>query len=256
MNEKAALGTEQNRQLQQLTDIVNGPLAAMKPLGSDVVVQSRGFVRRREAFVEDVEESDDGDLLYSMRIPALEAQKRELLQAIRDEKQNGETRIMELTLMLEGEENDRKAELEALQHKLEKQEETAKKAISRLYAELDAAQQKRKKLMQGQKAKIDDLEGRIRAADVEFGKKLSEATQVAEALKTRLVNSNLRKNQHLELERKRSSQQQKLLQETYDLHREVFDMQRRANVAREESGVLRRELSVCIGPRRTASLFM
>jgi hypothetical protein len=260
MNEKEAIQMEHNRQLQRLTEALPKMMAKASPLEQDspfgASVSKPPHLHRSKSTLEDLDDSDESDMMYSMRITTLESQKRELLQATRDEKQNGESRIQELTLMLEDEENDRKAELDTLQHTMEKQEETAKKTISRLYADLEAAQQKRQKVVQAHKAKIEDLERKIDAVDREFSVKLSEANKVTETLKTRLVNANMRKNQHLEMERQRSSQQQRLLQETYSLHQEVFDMQKRVNNAREESGILRRELSTCVGPRRTASLFM
>jgi hypothetical protein len=262
MNQKAAIETEHNRQLQQLTAALPNLMSKSAALerDSDFSASSSSSKPRRARHstktLDDLEDSEETDLMYSLRITALDAQKRELAQAIRDEKQGSESRILELTIMLEDEENDRQAELETLRHKMEKQEETAKKTMKRLYTDLDAIQQKRQRLMQGHKGKIEDLERRIEAVGGDFNQKLGQATRTAEMLKTRLVNANMRKNQHLEAERKRSSKQQRLLQETYSLHQEVFDMQKRVNNAREESGVLRRELSVSLGPRRTASMFM
>jgi hypothetical protein len=259
INEKESIEREHDRQLQLLAESLPSLIAkhtqSEKP-SEFFASRSKASDSKLRPPPDDLEEGDETDVMYSIRIRNLEDQKRELLQTIREDHHSAEERIVELTMMLEDEENERKAELEALHYKMEKQENTAKKTMNRLYTDLEAIQQKRQRVMQTQKAKVEELQRRIDSIDAEFNTKLKEATKTAETLKTRLLNANLRKNQHLEMERKRSSQQQKLLQDSYSLHQEVFDMQKKVNKAKEESGLLRRELSANVGPQRTASIFM
>jgi uncharacterized protein YoxC len=261
LNQKAALETEHNRQLRQRSAALPALISKhdfFEP-DSDFNASPSKQTRpnRLTKTVDDPDRSDDDDhLMYSLRITGLETQKRELLTAIRDEKQDGELRIVDLTMLLEDEDNDREAELDALRRKMEKQEATAERTIKRLHADLEAVLQKRQRLMERQNARIEDLERKIEEMNGDFLQKLGETTQLAETLKTKLVNANMRKMQNLEMERKRGSRQQRLFRETCSLHQDVFDMQKRVNKARDQSGLLRRELSVSIGPRRTASLFM
>ena len=70
------------------------------------------------------------------------------------------------------------------------------------------------------------------------------------------MNANLRKTQQLEIEKKRSAEQRQLMEESFSLKQQTFTMQKELQKAKEESTVLRRELSAKIGPRRTASLFL
>ena len=128
--------------------------------------------------------------------------------------------------------------------------------IKKLYTELDKIRDKRESSIVTRQEKIATLQAQIDKVEAEFRQKLKDASRVADKLKTALVNANLRKTQQLELEKKRSAEQRQLMQESFSLQQQNFSMQKELQKAKEESAILRRELSAKIGPRRTASLFL
>ena len=205
--------------------------------------------------VEDIDDNDN-DELYINRINQLESQKRELLSAIKEDEHTNQNRIMELTMVLDEQDGKFQSEIEDLQEKMNKREEQYKQQLDKLYTELDKIRDKRESSIVTRQEKIATLQAQIDKVEAEFRQKLKDASRVADKLKTALVNANLRKTQQLELEKKRSAEQRQLMQESFSLQQQNFSMQKELQKAKEESAILRRELSAKIGPRRTASLFL
>ncbi|OHT11744.1 hypothetical protein TRFO_18724 [Tritrichomonas foetus] len=205
--------------------------------------------------IDDLTDTDN-DTLYINRIQQLESQKRELLGQIKDDEHTNQNRIMELTMMLDEQDSRFQTEVEDLQEKMNKREEIYKQQLDKLYLELDKIRDKRETTMTARQEKIAALQAQIDRVENEFRQKLKDASHVADKLKTALVNANLRKTEQLKIEQKRSAEQRQLMQESFQLQQQNYTMQKELQKAKEDSALLRRELSAKIGPRRTASLFL
>ena len=206
---------------------------------------------------EDVSLLDsEDDNLYINRIQQLESQKRDILQTIKEDEHTSQSRIMELTMVLDEQDGQFQSEIEEIQEKMAKKEEQYKSQLAKLYSELDKIRQRRETTLANRQEKIQALQTQIDRVEGEFRQKLKDASRIADKLKTTLMNANLRKTQQLEIEKKRSAEQRQLMEESFSLKQQTFTMQKELQKAKEESTVLRRELSAKIGPRRTASLFL
>jgi hypothetical protein len=201
-------------------------------------------------------EEFEGENPYPARILELERAKRELMQSIREDAHNSLDRIMQLGMHLDNEEAEFKAEAGQLNANIKRQDETYKKRLERLYTQLETIQSRRVKVTEATEAKVRQWEEKIEAIDGSFRARLAEANRVAETLKSSLMTANIKKSQHLEIEKQRARDEQKLLQESMMLQQELFDMHKQVERAKEESGLLQRELSAKIGMRRTASLYL
>ena len=195
------------------------------------------------------------DGLYIAQIAELESKKRDLIRTLKDEEMTNKQRVTEMTMLLDDQETQFQREIQALQSEMQKKEEKYQNELNKLFAELDRTQMKRQATVETRKEKIANIQQQIDATENEFKEKLRQANRVAEKLKAALVNANLRKSQQLELERKRSQEQQDLLRESYSIQQNIGKLTKELEKAKKESAFLRRELSAKIGPRRTASLF-
>ena len=205
---------------------------------------------------DDLSLDNEDDNLYINRIQQLESQKRDILQSIKEDEHTSQSRIMELTMVLDEQDGQFQSEIEEVQEKMARKEEQYKSQLTKLYAELDKIRQRRETTLANRQEKIQALQAQIDRVEGEFRQKLKDASRIADKLKTTLMNANLRKTQQLEIERKRSAEQRQLLEESFSLKQQTFTIQKELQKAKEESAVLRRELSAKIGPRRTASLFL
>ena len=218
--------------------------------------------RYRNSKISSINEEEDENsailqenTMYMNRINDLEAKKKELMNALKEEEKTNKQRVTELTMVLDEQETNFQKEIESLQQEMKKKDETYQSDLNRLFQELDRVQLKRETTVEKRKGKIANIQQQIDATESEFKEKLRQANRVAEKLKTALVNANLRKSQQLELERQRSQEQQELLIESYSIQKNIAKLTKELEKAKQESAFLRRELSAKIGPRRTASLF-
>lgn len=220
--------------------------------------QFEGNVRKykqRSMIQENDFESETANL-YSQRISQLEEQKRNLLQEIKEEENNNKSRLMELTLVIDEQETEFQSEILEIQDQMRKKEEQYQQQLERISSQLDRVQRQRQENREVKKQKTDFIQSQIDRVEEEFKFKVSDATRVAEKLKTALVNANIRKSQRLQIDQQRSHEQQKLMHENLQIQQQMFAIQRDLKKARDNSSLLRRELSARIGPRRTASMFM
>jgi hypothetical protein len=178
------------------------------------------------------------------------------MQEIREDAHMSQDRILELTMHLDEEEAEFKADVAQLNANMKKQDEGCKKQLDRLYLQLEQIQTKRSKRNAAAQTKVKQWEQKIDGVDASFREKLSHENRMAETLKSSLIIANLRKTEQLEIEKRRALEEQQLVQESLTLKQELFDMKKQVEKAKEESGMLRRELSAKIGTRRTASLFL
>jgi DNA repair exonuclease SbcCD ATPase subunit len=220
--------------------------------------QSRYRNSRAEAITEDNEQittASQENALYISRIAELESKKRALMKTLKDEEKTNKQRAIELTVILDEQETSFQKKIEALQNEMKKKDEKYQEALNALFQNLDRVQVKRKATVEKRKEKIEKIQQQIIATETEFKEKLRQANRVAEKLKIALINANIRKSQQLELERQRSHEQQDLLRESYAVQQNIAKLSKELERAKQESAILRRELSAKIGPRRTASLF-
>lgn len=196
------------------------------------------------------------DQVILQRIMNLESQKRELLQSIKEEESIVRNRMNEMESLLKDYELGYNEELQILQKEMEKQDNLYKEELSMLNAELARAQEKRNFFISQRKDKINEIQTKIDSVENDFKEKVLQANKIAEKLKTALVNANIRKNQQLDVERKRAEEQQALLKESFGLQQKISKLKSDIDKAKKESIQLRRDLTVKLGPRRAASLFV
>lgn len=255
------------QQIQQSMEVINSQSLSARedPQLEQVHTRAKAFESTLRQYQErsnltlsdiDTSISDGNDALYLERIEELETQKQELIQSIKEEEQTNQNRIMELTMMLDDQDCQFQREIDVIQDQLNRREEQYKQQLEKLYCEIDKIRSKRETTLATKQQRIQSLQGQIDSVENEFREKLRDASRVAEELKTTLVNANLRKERQLETEKRRSEEQRQLMQESLNLRQQTFAMQKELQKAKDESTVLRRELSAKIGPRRTASLFL
>lgn len=193
--------------------------------------------------------------LYNNRIAELEAQKRELLQCLKEEENTNKKRVTELTLLLDEQDTTFQEEIQSIQQDMKTREEKYQNELNRLFMDLDHAQETRQAAVAKRKEKIAEIQSQIEEVETQFKEKIRQANRVAEKLKTALINANIRKTQQLEIERKRSEEQHVYLKEQNMIQYRITRLKAELDKAKKESMILRKELSSKIGPRRTASLF-
>jgi hypothetical protein len=268
MNEKERLQRHQDSALVELTKSVEISIEPKQFQANPDILKAQIRLRQFEAGLKKLRDSaldrslnadpdlDDSQDLYVDRISKLERQKSDLIQAIADDEQSSESRITELTLMLDSQENSFANEIGAIQKKIKRKEEQYKMQIEKLYSDLERIQLQRQVNMEKRRTKVQELQDQIQNVETEFQDKLKDASRVSEKLKAALVTANLKKNQELEIERQRSSEQRQLMQKSMTLKQQLFLLQKELKRVTEESLLLRRELSGKIGPRRAASVFL
>ena len=205
---------------------------------------------------EEAHEHEKCRQMYMDRISDLEDQKRELIQAIKEDERNNDDRLNDLQAMIDDQDNQFKIEREEIEEKMARKEEKYKETIDKLYTDLERIQTQRSETMATRKERVEDLQAQIDRVETEFKAKLREANRITEKLKTALMNTNLRKMQQMEVEKERSREQQQLMKESFQLQQRMYTAEKHLQKAKEEGSLLRRELSAKIGPRKTASLFM
>jgi DNA repair exonuclease SbcCD ATPase subunit len=264
LSRKERLQRDQNEEFRALTSELPRLLARTEELGFDAETPEYQKLKALERELrntpvppEDGPEPDiEGENPYPARISELEREKKDLMQAIRDDEHNARDRIIELTNALEESEADFKEEVAQMHADMKKQDETYRKQLERLYGQLETVQAKRAKAAAVNNSKIQAWEQKIDALDYGFKQRLNDAHKIVEGLKSSLTTANFRKAQHLEIEQKRAQDEQKFVQELLNLKQHVFNLQKQVEKAKEETVLLRRELSAKIGTRRTASLFL
>jgi hypothetical protein len=237
---KEALHRSQNEEFRVLTAKIHHLIAEQEQLGLDVETEQYRKLKEVEKdlrdsrhYVSAVDEDLEDENPYPPRISDLEREKREMMQAIREDAHTTQDRILELGMHLDGEEAEFKAEVAQLNAKMKKQEETYKKQLDRLYMQVEQIQTKRGKIAAATETKVKQWEQKIEAVDAAFREKLGGANRIAETLKSSLITANIRKTQHLEIERKRALDEQQIVQESLILKQEVFDLQQQVEKAKE-----------------------
>ena len=252
---KAAANTVRELSQAHDTDELMETKKKVKKLEENVRKFQQSSIKNR-GDDEEAHEHEQCRQLYLDRIADLEDQKRELVQAIRDDERSNEERLSELQAMIDDQDNQFKIEREEMEEKMKRKEEKYKETIDKLYTDLEKIQTQRSETMATRKERVDELQAQIDRVETEFKNKLRDANRVTEKLKTALMNTNLRKTQQMEVEKERSREQQQLMMESFHLQQRMYTAEKRLEKAREESALLRRELSAKIGPRKTRSLFM
>jgi hypothetical protein len=205
--------------------------------------------------VQDIDDDDDDTTMFAVRVSQLEEQRRELVTMIRQEQQAGDLRVAQLETDCDDEEATFAAEVEPGLAKLVQQEETGRQQAHRLSGELRAVQERRRSVALVNDRKIDEWQARIDITNEEFRQQLRDATLAAERLRAAVTSANLRSTVRLEAEMKRGQDRQRLRKETLELRVDLFNREKEVQIARDESQLLRREISGKFGASRTASLF-
>ena len=269
MERKTKMQREFDLQFQGLTATIPVPENVQEESESEELVERKRYLKKfegslrkfKQAYMNkgldgDTLDEDNSHQLYTDRITRIEAQKRELLQSLKEDEHNNEEMLNELTSLLEEQELKFQNEIDEIQNRMRKKEESYRQTMDRIHRELEKIQEQRHNNIAPRTAKLNQLQEQTEALELEFRQKLKEASTVAEKLKMMLVNANLIKSQQLEKDRQMSQEHNGLMKTSHSLQQQLFAAERHLEKLREESTLLRKQLSARIGPRRTASLFM
>lgn len=212
---------------------------------------------KQQSLVNDQSNDDLDDVnLYNEKIVELEAQKRELIEELKENENNNKTRITDFTYAIDDQDSQFQNELENMQKSLQQHEEEYQNDLDKLFGEIAKIQEQHFSVTSRQKDRIKKLQAQIKKIESEFRIRMNDANRVAAKLQTALVTANLGKSHQIQLEKQRSIEQQKIIQDNFILQQRVAMLQNELTAAKEQAGLIRRELSGKIGPRRTASLFL
>lgn len=203
--------------------------------------------------IEDIDDATEE--VFNKRIEILEDQKTNLLDNIRSVQRENERNLHSLYKVVENQENKFQRQLSQIQNRMQSKEEKYEAQLNKLYENLEKLKGKRKAIADKRNKTVNLLQSRVNKLESESSLKIREATHQAENLKKSLINSNMIKEQNLELERKRNAQTLQLHQESLSLQHQLFETQRELQKEKAEAQQWRTEFSRQMGPRRTMTMF-
>lgn len=269
MRDREQIQREYDERFKTLMSSVRTNLTSPSPQDNEELLKTKNRITKLQNNVKQLEQAsqklsldysdfreDDQRQLYMDRVTELEEQKRELIQAIQEEQRSDNDRLSELSGMIHEQDNRFKAERDEISEQMSRKEAKYRNTIDKLYNDLERIQGQRMGAIENGKQRIAEIRGQIDKIETELRAKLRDANRITAKLKIKLTNVNLRRTQQIAAQRERSREQQELMRESLVLQERVHGAEKRLQKAREQTSLLRQELSAKIGPRKTASLFM
>ena len=202
----------------------------------------------------DSDEDNNSDELYDAKISQLQEEKELLLENMKNNEETNNLKIIELTEALDEQESSFKEQLFQLEKESKERENKYKDTLDGLFDELSSIQSQRSIEISKRKKQIQEMEKQIQDINKQFESQFRDAARVSEKLRTALLNAKIWKTQHLEMEKQRASENQRLSDETVILLQKISDTQKELQVAKDEYDQLKNAIIAKYGARRAASI--
>jgi hypothetical protein len=184
------------------------------------------------------------------------ARKAKLASATSAAEAASRKQLMELVLQLDDQTYKHQEEIAAIQNANDQKERQFRAELDRVVTQIAYVQAERCRTDEQQRQRLAQLHEEIESVGAGFKEKMRNAARVAARLRTQLELSKLRKDQKLKSELERADERGKLIQENSAVKLRIWRLEAEIRMTKVHLAAVRKEASVVIGPRRTASLFV
>lgn len=223
---------------------------------SNFSASNSSFANLQPKYLDDENLDSEFDEFYETNsVSQLENEKSQLEASVAEENRKYRDDLLNLTVSLDSFLVESSEELNDYQNKLKDNEQKYLEGVQKLFNELNQIKSTKDKLRQRQEETFSKIEAQMKEMESDFTEKLQDAKRVAEKMKAKLQNLNTQKQIQIELERKRTEDFVKLLEEKRKLEKEKFKLKEQVDRARSANFQLQQSMSSTLGARRASSFF-
>jgi hypothetical protein len=179
-----------------------------------------------------------------------------LARTAKEEEAENRRQLIEMVVALDEDGCRLQEEVAKIQQGSAEREAQHRGELERVVAQITQVRAQRGRLAEQRRARAATVQAEIEKLETDFAAKMGGAARVAARLRGSLESANWRRSQQLANERERASEIAKHLQENSALTIRLSKLESDLRIARGSVATLKKQVTVAIGARRAASLFI